>query len=117
MRALIVLMLLVTTAHAGDASLQIVPTPVPKKTDGKLTTHERTAPCADMEDVLATVAADKAVPIFAGKTAQGEYVQLFRNPDNENWYFLASRPDSGRACSLVGGVESSPLVRKPSIHL
>jgi len=117
MRSLFVFLLFITTAHAGDVNLQIVPTPVPKKTEGKESTQKRIAPCGDIEDVIAHVTKNKTVPIFTGKTAKGEYVQLFRNPDTELWYFLASTPNSGRACSLVGGRESSPLVRKPSIHL
>ena len=118
MKALIIFLLLATAAQAGDASLQIVPTPQIKtgKKIGKWDEAKRIIVCGKLPEIMGVMKTQGAAPVFGGQTMQGEYVQLFRNANTGLWFFIAAGPKDGEGCSLGGGWQSISVVAQTNIH-
>ena len=116
MRTLLVWLLLIGTAHAGDASLQLVPTPEKKPT--RFEKRMTTVTCGDTKEVLDYVVENipGIRPVFMGTTDVGSKpVQLFREAETGEWFFFFQEGDT--TCSVGGGGESTIIVTKPYTNL
>ena len=100
-----------------ESSLTIEPVPEVQPSPAPLGLGLRQVVCGEIGRIIAVVKAEGAVPVFAGKTLKGEYVQLFTNPETGVWLFVSAGPKKGEGCSLGGGEESFSLVLKRDMAL
>jgi hypothetical protein len=101
------------------ARLRIEPTPQVNTGEkiGEWDKAQRMIVCGHLPDIMDVMIEQDALPVFAGRTLQGEHVQLFQNLDTGVWFFIAAGPAEGEGCSLGGGTESLALVTEYNLHL
>ena len=101
------------------ARLRIEPTPQVNTGEkiGEWDKAQRMIVCGHLPDIMDVMIEQDALPVFAGRTLQGEHVQLFQNLDTGVWFFIAAGPAEGEGCSLGGGTESLAIVTEYNLHL
>tara|TARA_R110002020_G_scaffold88008_1_gene216504 strand:+ start:2286 stop:2636 length:351 start_codon:yes stop_codon:yes gene_type:complete len=116
MRILLIFLLFVTTAHAENVGLQILP--VPQKKTTKFESKLASVMCGETKQVLDYLVKEIPTikPVFSGTTSIGEKpVQLYREPVTGAWFFLYQ--EGSRTCSVGGGDESVIIVSAPFTSL
>ena len=116
--SLALLFVFITSAHAEDAGLLIVPqkketAPRSMKENPKFTDRTIGIKCGKTDDVFSYLTEEipSILPIFIGQTLIGDFpVQLYRSTNSGSWFFIFQ--DGPQSCSIGGGSESQ--IRMPS---